>query len=377
MTLCQYACNFDVHLTCFLKDSAGEIVVVLRRIFIKTILYMCTTIRSVTATAIAIIASISLQSQPFELPQLGYAYNALEPYIDAQTMEIHYSRHHQGYVSNLNKAIAGTPAEKLSLEDLLLTSGRRGDAVRNNAGGHYNHTLFWEILSATAAKAPSAALQQAITAQYGTLDSLKNALNQAAASRFGSGWAWLIVTADKKLQVCSTPNQDNPIMDVSKERGIPILGIDVWEHAYYLKYQNKRGDYLAAIWNVLDWSAVSRKYDAALNDPLLKRIEKDTWQALKDFHVVMSQTFHPMEEGNLKPIRERAGEMRLKAQLLKTSPIPASFNTAEIHKAIDDLIKGSLALEKSVRKKAKDEVLKSQLTALHDTFHVIQGLCSH
>ncbi len=337
---------------------------------------MCITIRFIAA-AIAAMAAASVQSQPLELPKLGYAYNALEPYIDAQTMEIHYSRHHQGYVSNLNKAIAGTTAEKLSLEDLLLTSGRRGDAVRNNAGGHYNHTLFWEILSATPAQTPSAALQQAIIRQYGTLDSLKNALNQAAASRFGSGWAWLIVTVDKKLQVCSTPNQDNPIMDVSKERGIPILGIDVWEHAYYLKYQNKRSDYLAAIWNVLDWAAVSRKYDVALNDPLLKRIEKDTWQALKDFHVVMAQTFHPMEDGNLKPIRERAGEMKLKAELLKVSPIPASFNTAEIRKAIDDLIKGSAALEKSVRKKAKDDTIKSQLTALHDTFHVIQGLCSH
>ncbi len=335
---------------------------------------MHTSIKFTALTALWLFAAGALAAQPFELPKLAYAYNALEPSIDAMTMEIHHSRHHQAYVTNLNKAIAGTTAEKLALTDLLLTAGRRGDAVRNNGGGHYNHTLFWEILSPNAVKAPAGALMQAITAQYGSLDSLKTALNQAASTRFGSGWAWLIVTVGKKLLICSSPNQDNPIMDVSKERGIPILGIDVWEHAYYLKYQNKRGDYLGAIWNVIDWAAISRKYDEALNDPLLKKIEKDTWQALKDFHAVMSQTFHSMEEGNLKPIRERSGELAAKAVLLQTSAIPASFNTPEVRKTIGDLINGADDLHKTIRRKGKDEVVKAKLTALHDTFHILQGL---
>jgi len=316
-------------------------------------------------------------AQPFSLPKLGYDYNALEPHLDAKTMEIHHSKHHQAYVSNLNKAITGTKAEQLRMEDLLITAGRRSDAVRNNAGGHYNHQLFWEILSPKAQTMPSGALKMAIEKQYGSLDSLKKLLTTAGSTRFGSGWAWLIVTPSKQLQVCSTPNQDNPIMDAAKERGIPVLGIDVWEHAYYLKYQNKRGDYLNGIWNVLDWGVVGQKYEAALNDPLLLRIEKDTWQALKEFHMVMAQTFHPAEEGNLKPIRERSGEMLAKAQSLATSAIPASFDKADIKKAIADLIDGAQKLDKTIRKKGKDAAITKQLTDLHEVFHTIQGLCTH
>jgi superoxide dismutase len=321
--------------------------------------------------------SFAQSTSAFTLPKLAYGYNELEPSIDAQTMEIHHSKHHQAYVNNLNKAIAGTKAEGLSLEDLLITAGRRSDAVRNNAGGHYNHSLFWEILSPKAQKNPQGALLMAIEKQFTSVDSLKKLMNQAASTRFGSGWAWLIVTPDKKLQVCSSPNQDNPIMDISKERGIPVIGIDVWEHAYYLKYQNKRGDYLSAIWNVLDWSVVGKKYDEALNSPLLLRIEKDSWTALKDFHMVMAQTFHPAEEGNFKPLRERSGEMLAKALLLQNSTIPASFNGNDIKKAIADLVTGSKDLDKAVNKKAKDAVLMKKITALHDTFHIIQGLCEH
>lgn len=317
-------------------------------------------------------------AQTYSLPKLNFEYKALEPHIDAQTMEIHHSKHHQAYVNNLNKAVTGTKLESLTLEDLLITAGRRSDAVRNNAGGHYNHSLFWEILSPNAQKNPSGNLKMAIEKQFGSLDSLKKSLNNAASTRFGSGWAWLIVTPDKKLQVCSSPNQDNPIMDISKERGIPVLGIDVWEHAYYLKYQNKRGDYLSAIWNVLDWSAVEKKYSEALESDLLLRIEKDTWTSLKDFHLVMAQTFHPAEEGNLKPIRERSGEMLEKAKKVQTSPIPASFDKAEIRLAINDLVKGAETLHKTaLKKKSKDAELVKQLTALHDVFHTIQGLCEH
>ncbi len=319
----------------------------------------------------------SMSSQGHVLPTLKYSYSALEPYIDAQTMEIHYSRHHQAYITNLNKALAGTKAEKLAIEDLLIAAERRGAAIRNNGGGHYNHTLFWDILSPDPQKTPQGKLGMEITSTFTSLDSLKKLLNNGALSRFGSGWVWLYVTPEKKLAVISSPNQDNPIMDVSgPNRGIPILGIDVWEHAYYLKYQNKRGDYLGAIWNVIDWAAVTSNYEKALSSPLLKTIEQDSWLELKDFHMVMAQTFHPMEEGNLKPIKERSGEMLTKANKLASSKIPTSFQSAAISKAIADLVVGSASLDKAIKKKAKDEKIKTDLTKLHDTFHVIQELCS-
>lgn len=311
------------------------------------------------------------------LPPLTYSYDALEPYIDAQTMEIHYTKHHQGYVNNLNKAIGGTKAENIPLEELLIGAERRGTAIRNNGGGHYNHTLFWSILAPNSVKAPKGKLADEIKNTFTSLDSLKTLLNNGAATRFGSGWVWLYVTPQKKLAVISSPNQDNPIMDVMGDyRGIPILGIDVWEHAYYLKYQNKRGDYLGAIWNVIDWDAVNRHYEKALISPLLKVIEKDAWTALKDFHMVMAQTFHPMEEGNFKPIRERSGEMLTKAKKLASANVPESFKSAAITKAINELVVGSIQLDKLVHKKGNDMKVKDSLVKLHDTFHEIQGLCS-
>lgn len=195
----------------------------------------------------------------FTLPELPYAYSALEPSIDAQTMEIHYSKHHQGYVNNLNKALQGSAAASLSLEEILKDVSKYSTAIRNNAGGHYNHSLFWSILTPNKNTAPSKHLVKAINEQYGSLDSLKILLNKAAATQFGSGWAWLSVDGNKKLSVSSTPNQDNPLMS---GLGTPILGIDVWEHAYYLKYQNKRGDYLANVWNVINWDEVGKRYQA-------------------------------------------------------------------------------------------------------------------
>lgn len=197
-----------------------------------------------------------------KLPDLKYAFNALEPHIDAMTMEIHHDRHHNAYVTNLNKAIEGTDAENLPLEDLMANISKYPMAVRNNGGGHYNHTLFWEILGPNGG-APSGKLADAINDAFGSLDSLKEQMNNAGATRFGSGWAWLIVQ-NGKLAVCSTPNQDNPLMDIAEVKGTPILGIDVWEHAYYLKYQNKRPDYLGAIWNVINWEEVAKRYEAAL-----------------------------------------------------------------------------------------------------------------
>lgn len=195
------------------------------------------------------------------LPALPYAFDALEPHIDALTMEIHHDRHHKAYVDNLNKAIEGTDAENLSLEELMANISKYPAAVRNNGGGHFNHTLFWEILSNNGSK-PSEKLAAAIDT-LGGMDALREKLSTAGATRFGSGWAWLIVK-DGKLEVSSTPNQDNPLMDVAEVKGTPVLGIDVWEHAYYLKYQNKRPDYLSAIWNVINWEEVSKRYEAAL-----------------------------------------------------------------------------------------------------------------
>jgi len=197
------------------------------------------------------------------LPQLNYAYEALEPHIDAQTMQIHHTKHHQAYVDNLNKALAGTDGENKSLEELMANISAFPAAVRNNGGGHYNHSLFWTVLGPNAGGTPSGDLANAINEAFGSFDALKEKMNTAGTTRFGSGWAWLIVK-DGKLEVTSTPNQDNPLMDIAEVKGTPILGIDVWEHAYYLKYQNKRPDYLSAIWNVINWSEVERRYKAAL-----------------------------------------------------------------------------------------------------------------
>jgi Fe-Mn family superoxide dismutase len=195
------------------------------------------------------------------LPPLPYGFDALEPHIDTRTMEIHHDKHHQAYVDNLNKALAGTDGEDKSLEELMANISKYPVAVRNNGGGHYNHSMFWKVLGANGGE-PTGALAEAINQAFGSVDSLKEKMNTAGATRFGSGWAWLIVK-DGKLEVTSTPNQDNPLMDIAEVKGTPILGIDVWEHAYYHKYQNKRPDYLTAIWNVINWDEVSKRYDAA------------------------------------------------------------------------------------------------------------------
>ncbi|MFN5629202.1 MAG: superoxide dismutase [Bacteroidota bacterium] len=198
----------------------------------------------------------------FELPKLPYAFNALEPHIDAKTMEIHHGKHHQAYVTNLNNAIAGTDAEKMSIEDICKNISKFGAPVRNNGGGHYNHSLFWTIMAPNAGGAPTGVLADAINSTFGSLDKLKEEFNKAAVSRFGSGWAWLIVH-DGKLIITSTPNQDNPLMDIAEVKGTPILGLDVWEHAYYLNYQNRRPDYASAFWNVINWNEVASLYSKA------------------------------------------------------------------------------------------------------------------
>lgn len=225
------------------------------------------------ATAIMAPANLVAQAAtaptgPFALPNLPYAFNALEPVIDARTMELHHSRHHRAFIDNLNRAVASTPTlNGLSVEQILNRVSTFTPAIRNNAGGHWNHAFFWETMqSPSTTSAPSEQLLAAINASFGSLDAFKTAFNAAGMGRFGSGWVWLIVQSDGKLAITSTPNQDNPLMDVAETRGIPILGNDLWEHAYYLNYQNRRGDYLAAWWRVVNWTKVSQRF-AALRAP--------------------------------------------------------------------------------------------------------------
>ncbi len=199
----------------------------------------------------------------FKLPELGYAYDALEPNIDARTMEIHHTKHHNGYTTKLNAAIAGTDLEGKSIEDILANLDMSNGGVRNNGGGFYNHSLFWSVMNPEGKGRLSGELKDAIEAAFGDVDAFKDAFSKAAATQFGSGWAWLCVLPGGKVEVCSTPNQDNPLMPGVTCEGTPILGLDVWEHAYYLNYQNRRPDYINAFFNVINWNEVERRYAEA------------------------------------------------------------------------------------------------------------------
>jgi Fe-Mn family superoxide dismutase len=198
----------------------------------------------------------------FQLPTLNYAYDALEPHVDARTMEIHHSKHHQAYVNNLNAALEGTDGASLSIEDIVKNISKYGMPVRNNGGGHWNHSFFWSILSPNGGGNPTGVLGDKINEQFGSFEAMKEEFNKAATTRFGSGWAWLCKKADGGLCICSTPNQDNPLMDIAECPGTPIIGLDVWEHAYYLHYQNRRPDYITAFWNVVDWNKASANFSA-------------------------------------------------------------------------------------------------------------------
>jgi Fe-Mn family superoxide dismutase len=195
----------------------------------------------------------------FKLPDLNYDYNALEPYIDGRTMEIHHGKHHGGYTSKLNAAVEGSTLADKAIEEILAGAGTHGAAVRNNGGGYYNHNLFWEVMSPNGGGKPEGTLLSAINDAFGSFDEFRNQFSNAAATRFGSGWAWLVKT-DSGLVVTSTPNQDNPLMDVAEVKGTPVLGLDVWEHAYYLKYQNRRPEYIEAFWNVINWKEVNKRF---------------------------------------------------------------------------------------------------------------------
>ncbi|HWB63922.1 MAG TPA: superoxide dismutase [Chitinophagales bacterium] len=198
----------------------------------------------------------------FTLPELPYAFNALEPHVDARTMEIHHGKHHAAYVNNLNAAIKGTEWETKSLEEILANVSKISPAVRNNGGGHWNHSMFWQIMAPNAGGEPTGALADAINGAFGGFDKFKEEFTKAATTRFGSGWAWLVVSGGK-LVVTSSPNQDNPLMDLAEVKGTPVLGLDVWEHAYYLNYQNRRPDYIGAFYNVINWNEVAKRFSAA------------------------------------------------------------------------------------------------------------------
>lgn len=203
-------------------------------------------------------------NMPFELPNLAYGFDALEPHIDAQTMQIHHDKHHAAYVTNLNKALEGSEAANFSIEEICKNISKYAMPVRNNGGGHYNHSLFWTVMKPGGGGSPKGNLMDAINRDLGSFEKFYEQFSNAGATRFGSGWAWLSVSADKKLQISSTPNQDNPLMDIADIKGTPILGMDVWEHAYYLKYQNRRPDYMAAFLNVINWDEVSRRFEEAM-----------------------------------------------------------------------------------------------------------------
>lgn len=200
------------------------------------------------------------ETPAFTLPPLGFEYTALEPHIDALTMEIHYTKHHKAYVDNLNKAVAAEKIENTDLEGLLKNCSHFSAAIRNNGGGHYNHSFFWKLITPGASGEPEGKLKEAILSAFGSLENFKTKFGDAAKNRFGSGWAWLIVNKEGKLDIASTPNQDNPLMDISELKGKPVLGLDVWEHAYYLHYQNRRPDYINAWWNVVNWKQAEKNY---------------------------------------------------------------------------------------------------------------------
>ena len=318
---------------------------------------------------------LSVSAQKYTLPKLNFAYEALAPYIDSATMYIHLNMHHKAYVDNLNKALAGTPDSNMRLEQILVTASKQNEIVRNNAGGHYNHSLFWEILSPNAAKDPSPELTLDINNTFKSLDSLKTLINQTAASRFGSGWVWLILTPDKKLKVTSSSNQDNPLMDkMNNIRGIPILGIDLWEHAYYLTYQNRRADYMKAIWNVIDWNAVSKKYNEALTSPIMKYLKGENWVAFKNFHDAMTDISMNMQKGEIQPIRDKAANILKLARAMDTDPIPATYATEEVKKAIKEIIDDCTQLNEVVVKKGSDAALKEKLSTIREPFKVIMDL---
>lgn len=319
-----------------------------------------------------LVCTTNLIAQPFSLPKLNFNYAAYEPYIDAQTMEIHHSKHHQGYVNKLNKAVQGTKFETMDLRKILLNGSLLDESIRNNAGGHYNHTLFWNILNpARDGENMREEFKSALIKEFHSLDSLKILLGNAAAKHFGSGWAWLILTPEKRLAVTSSANQDNPIMDVSSCRGIPIIGIDVWEHAYYLKYQNKRKDYLVGIWELLDWSMISNKYMEAMNDPFLQQIQENSWPEFKSFKLLLDQCKNASKKDEYNTL---ALKLYTNSLILLNSIRPEKYNSKEIDLRLKQLYKECKNLYKNSKKLLSKEQLASKYNSIRTQLIEIQSL---
>jgi|GEM_PF-1305201 Fe-Mn family superoxide dismutase len=325
--------------------------------------------KSFIAAFFFLFAAFSVAAQPFVLPTLPFKYDQYAPQIDAKTMEIHLTKHHQAYVNNLNKAIVGTSFEKLSLEDLMFEASETNTVIRNNAGGHYNHSLFWEILAPTANQGtPSPLLQAAIVSSFGTMDSLKKLVFQAASSRFGSGWAWIFVNGNGKLEVCSTPNQDNPLMSFCEKRGVPIVGIDVWEHAYYLNYQNKRQDYLNAVWTLLDWKVISEKFGNLKNSDLNLKIAKDWVELRKVRQQVLQMNMEDVE-------RLKSDALQLSVLVEKLQKTPLLLTQPEIAEKRSALIAHCLVFQKFSVENKKPKILATHLEAIKKEVEDLWLLC--
>ena len=341
-----------------------------KRTFIKQMGLLAGGVMALPSAAMAAFRGrFAPEADAFTLPELPFDFAALEPHIDEQTMRIHHGKHHAAYVANLNKAVTGSRFEGMSIRRILNLLQPDELAVRNNGGGHANHTLFWKLLTPAEGDAPSPELAQAIDRSFGSMDQLKTQLLQAGMDRFGSGWAWLAMSSQGELFISSTPNQDSPLMNLVVPRpGYPLIGIDVWEHAYYLHYQNRRKDYLEAVWQLINWNTVNQQFQSAQHPFIV-------WSDLDRFHDVMSATFHPMEEGNLAPIRARSGELSEEAKLLSRASVPAQFAKPGLSDGLARLRKDSASLHKLVQRGGSDDEVKSALTALHDVFHEVIGLC--
>ncbi|GAB4426803.1 MAG: hypothetical protein OHK0039_44920 [Bacteroidia bacterium] len=341
-----------------------------KRTFIKHMGLLAGGVMALPSTAWASLRSrFSTQADAFTLPDLPFDYQALEPHIDEQTMRIHHGKHHAAYVANLNKAVAGSRLEGLSIRRVLNLLQPDELAIRNNGGGHANHSLFWKLLQPVVGATPDPDLAQAIDRSFGSMDQLKTQLLQAGMDRFGSGWAWLAMSSQGTLFISSTPNQDSPLMSqVVPQPGYPLIGIDVWEHAYYLKYQNRRKDYLEAVWQLLNWSTINQQYKTAQHPFVV-------WSDLDRFHDVMSSIYHPMEEGDLGPVKTRSGELAQEAKLLSRAAVPAQFAKASLSEGLARLRKDSASLHKLVQRGGSDDDIKTSLEALHDVFHQVIGMC--
>jgi len=316
--------------------------------------------------ACLLISFSSLQAQKFQLQKHPEA-KELEPTMDSLTVYLHVNSYHKKYIDQLNKAIAGTPDTALNLQEILLNATKRSDVVRNCAGGHYNHALFWDILSTKTGTVPSDALGLEIKRLFYSQDSLKTLMSIAASKRFGGGWVWLMVTADKRLKITTTADEENPLMDKTNiTRGIPIMGIDLWEHAYFLQYHENRKDYFQAVWKLIDWEAVSKKYAYAVNSNALKELNANDWPAFRKFHEQLKGMTMNLSKGEIQPIKSGSAELLSLAKALETEPIPSAYSTDIVKNAIKVLITACSGVNEAVVKKATDAVIKEKMSALRE-----------